>query len=194
MPWVAHEGWIQQMSPSWPPSSLRELAAIAQPHGVPTRLLDFTVNPLAAAYFSATVPCPEAASTAVWAEDRSFIESGWAPFKSGVRVVQVSRGANPFLHAQSGLFLYDAEDTRQPLDRLILDHDLERQEHIPQTTKEILAESHRVRCLTLRSTEHSSLLSRLADRRVTEAHLRPTLETLSHTSWTVRELVATLGP
>ena len=68
-----------------------ELAAIAQHHGVPTRLLDFTFNPLVAAYFAAAQPTPSA-YLAVWAVDVEFIRTAWASFDRGIRVVQVSRG------------------------------------------------------------------------------------------------------
>jgi FRG domain len=150
---------------------------------VPTRLLDFTLNPLAAAYFAAADPRKQAASMAVWAVDAHFVAGAWAAFRSGVRFVRVSRGANPFLHAQSGLFLYDSEDTRLPLQRRILDLDLQRQKHLTEANRETLARSERVRCLTLPSNERTSLLRRLADRRVTRAHLRPTLDNAVAELW-----------
>lgn len=45
----------------------REAAAYAQHHGIPTALLDWTMDPLVAAYFSAESFCDSAKETAVWA-------------------------------------------------------------------------------------------------------------------------------
>jgi len=99
----------------------------------------------------------------------------WAIFEPGVRVVQVSRGSNPFLHAQSGLFIYDAAASSPSLRKRIMDHDVTTLSHIDQPIKDNLAKSPRVRCIRLASSHRLRLLELLAWRRVTEAHLQPTL-------------------
>lgn len=111
---------------NWPPLSLLEWMAIAQHHGVPTRLLDFTYSPLVAAYFAAyeTIALDEKdmisrqnTNIAVWAVDLYFLNTMWdheyidihkAP--GCIRPVTVSRSNNPFLHQQSALFLYDEKE------------------------------------------------------------------------------------
>ena len=187
-PWAQHEAGPVVLDTPWPPVALLQLAAIAQHHGVPTRLLDFSFNPLVAAYFAACDACEQADALAIWAVDIVFVYRAWAPFQPGVRPVQVPRGPNPFLHAQSGLFLYDAEDSRTPVDDRILARDLALADHLDQSEKDSLSKSDRVRVLTLPSSEREALIALLARRRVTRAHLQPTLDNV------VRELKARWSP
>lgn len=184
-PWRRHELPVVS-DESWPPTSILEIAAIAQHHGIPTRLLDFTFNPLVAVYFAAHQDIPSD-HLAVWAVDIEFIQAAWASFEHGVRVVQVSRGSNSFLHAQSGLFVYDAEDNSVSLRERILDHNLGSCTHIDHSRKDYLSLSQRVRCFTIPTSHRIPLLEQLSARRVTRAHLQPTLDNVAGQLW------ATLG-
>jgi hypothetical protein len=92
----------------WPKPELLELLAIAQHHGVPTRLLDFSFRPGVAVFFALSDDANTAADGqfAVWAVDLDFI--AWSAIHGDrIGLVTVPRARNTNLHAQHGLFLYD---------------------------------------------------------------------------------------
>lgn len=89
----------------WPDERLLDLMAMAQHHGVPTRLLDWTTKAYAAAYFAASSALSGFAN---WKEDSRL--AIWALNASRVHrhtdiVLHRSPGAvSPHLAAQGGLF------------------------------------------------------------------------------------------
>jgi hypothetical protein len=109
----------------WPQPDVLETLAIAQHHGVPTRLLDITHNAFVAAFFAADDARDEkkvqnAARFGVWAVDLSLVRQAVTlrvregrdqdkDRKPRVIYVTAPRADNSFLHHQDGLFLLDQE-------------------------------------------------------------------------------------
>jgi hypothetical protein len=77
----------------------------AQHHGIPTRYLDGTRDPYAAAFFATETPSvtdfrPDSPDICVWAVDRSTAEA------KNLDWVSVPRGQHGYVHAQSGISLF----------------------------------------------------------------------------------------
>jgi len=105
---------------NWPPEELLPLLALAQHYGIPTRLLDWSGNPLIAAYFSVCKVRTEVEKVAIWALD------GLGPLQfptirkvsggSPLTLVEAPYADNPNLCAQMGI--HTIFRTNMPLGRL----------------------------------------------------------------------------
>ncbi len=87
---------------AWPAEELRELLAVAQHHGIATRLLDWSKRSYVAAYFAASTTSYAGYGNerlAVWALDISY-NSDW----KNVAIIEPPGGTSRNLAAQAGLF------------------------------------------------------------------------------------------
>jgi hypothetical protein len=128
--------------PSWPQGELLSLMALGQHYGLPTRLIDWSWNPLVAAYFAAAgatkAICQQSQKRKqahgpthlrVWAvnkEELSFEGADWWSVDvDKIQVATAPAATNPNLAAQKGLFTLVRRATsakyllREPMDHTI---------------------------------------------------------------------------
>lgn len=173
----------------WPPKDTAPLFGVAQHHGIPTRLLDWTERPLVAAYFAALYGAqglvdgqfPAQEEIAVWALNWKDGEALFTLLEEetvypNFRIVRPPRSTNRNLFAQAGAFSLvvtrglspDASPEVPPLDKLIGAR--------PPEAWDRISERPVLRKLTLPISEAGKLLRLLNDDHVSATHLFPGID------------------
>ncbi len=166
--------------------------AIAQHHGLPTRLLDFTHRSEVAALFAASGVASRVGGgkLCVWGFDKNVLRQvDPVDGDPGYMVYEVPKSTDKFLHAQSGVFLHAknacafmSAKNRWPtlLDELA---------RLP-----INQQRKCLRKFTLPHAQAGELLRRLSIGGLTKAHLMPTFDSVVETLNSQWKWINPLGP
>lgn len=141
--------------------------ALAQHHGVPTRLLDWTKNPLKAAYFAAVNTSVKYDKLAVYAIHMTGFHM------NNIKLIEPTFAENSFLRVQEGIFTL-----RENGDEYFIQTGM--YPSIESSYRKFLPgrEPHK---FSLPVSEASELLRMLYLEGVTKAHLMPTLDSVTDT-------------
>jgi len=190
---------------AWPFTELVEGLAIAQHHGIPTRFIDFTYNPLVALFFAAyeryikSEDAFQSENISVWAVNLLYLQHVEIEHSSQIEIVEVPTSRNPFLNAQRGFFLYPTTVALEnwpprPINEIILAQ-ANNKNTWDYVKERLSAEDHRfvgppiIRKFNIKASEVPRILKILFEQeRISRVHLMPTLDNVVHTHNFMRKL------
>ncbi len=176
---VADKKWMDDIL-KWPQSEIYPLMSLAQHHGIPTRLLDFSYNPLLAMFFAASSPffkecindnkeIDKEGELCVWAISEK------AQASISLRKIPAPSNRSGNIFAQEGVLITDTEANNN----FITDGEW-------HNFKNLMAPKVLIK-LTLPQNQYKDLLRYLWNSNITPARIMPNIdkvtETLKYIQW-----------